>query len=120
MISKKEIKYLASLKQKKFRTINDEYLIEGEKLILDALKHKQPIKKIIYSKKGQHFDTIRKKSKILKIELCLSTEKDAQKISDTKNSQQIFALLKCIQLNHLNLVVLENNNLSWEILRLVL
>jgi TrmH family RNA methyltransferase len=108
MISKKEIKYLASLKQKKFRTINDEYIIEGEKLILDALKHKQPIKKIIYSKKGQHFDIIRKKSKILKIELCLSTEKDAQKISDTKNSQQIFALLKCIQLNHLNLVKTDN------------
>ncbi len=108
MISKKEIKYLVSLKQKKFRYINNEYLIEGEKLILDALKHQQTIEKIIYSKKGQNFDAIREKSKILNIELCLTTEKDAEKISDTKNSQQIFALLKCMQLKPLNLVKKDN------------
>ena len=47
MIIKKEIKYLSSLKQKKNRLLNNELLIEGSKLILDAFKHKQNIKKII-------------------------------------------------------------------------
>ena len=37
MIAKKEIKYLISLKQKKFRIINNEFVIEGAKLILEAL-----------------------------------------------------------------------------------
>ena len=53
MISKKEIKYLASLKQKKFRLLNNEFVVEGEKIILDAIKHKQSIIKIIYSKKNK-------------------------------------------------------------------
>lgn len=94
MISKKEIKYLVSLKQKKFRLLNNEYVIEGEKLILDAIKYNQPIKKIIYSKKNKDFNIIRKYSNSFEVDLCLCTEKDAERISDTKNSQQIFALIK--------------------------
>ena len=35
MIQKKEVKYLASLKQKKFRLINQEIIIEGSKLLLE-------------------------------------------------------------------------------------
>ena len=93
MIQKKEIKYLASLKQKKFRLINKEIVIEGSKLILDAIKHKQNIKKIIYCAKDECFDKIRKQAKQNNIELKLCTSKDAERISDTKNSQQIFALL---------------------------
>jgi TrmH family RNA methyltransferase len=94
MISKKEIKYLASLKQKKFRILHNEFVIEGGKLILDALKHNQPIKRIVYSTKIEDFDKIRAQSKKSNIELSLCTVKDAERISDTKNSQQIFALLK--------------------------
>ena len=94
MISKKEIKYLASLKQKKFRLLNNEFVVEGEKIILDAIKHKQLITKIIYSKKNKNFDIIRKYGNDLKVDLCLCTEKDAERISDTKNSQQIFALIQ--------------------------
>ena len=94
MIYKKEIKYLASLKQKKFRLLTHEFVIEGSKLIIDALEHKQPIKKIIYSTKGENFDKIRRLSKRLNIELALCTTKDAERISDTQNSQQIFALLQ--------------------------
>ena len=37
MITKKEIKYLSSLKQKKIRLLNHEILIEGSKLILDYI-----------------------------------------------------------------------------------
>ena len=88
MIQKKEIKYLASLKQKKFRLINKEIVIEGSKLILDAIKHKQNIKKIIYCAKDECFDKIRKQAKQNNIELKLCRSKDAERISDTKNSQQ--------------------------------
>jgi len=93
MIQKKEIKYLASLKQKKFRLINQEIVIEGSKLILDAIKYKQNIKKIIYCLKDESFSEIRDwaKKNNTKLELCIP--KDAERISDTKNSQKIFALL---------------------------
>ena len=94
MILKKEIKYLVSLKQKKFRILNHEFVIEGEKLILEALKHNQPIKQIIYSTKIESFDEIRMQSKKNNIELSVCTVRDAERISDTKNSQQIFALLE--------------------------
>ena len=93
MIQKKEIKYLSSLKQKKFRLINKGFVIEGSKLILDAMKHKQNIKKITYCGKDELFDEIRKQAKQNNIELEPCTSKDAERISDTKNSQQIFALL---------------------------
>ena len=63
MILKKEIKYLVSLKQKKFRTLNQEVIIEGSKLILDAIKYKQIIKKIIYCSKDEIFSEIRSKAK---------------------------------------------------------
>ena len=94
MIHKKDVKYLASLKKKKFRLLNNEFIIEGSKLILDALKNNQCIKKIIYSTKVDNFNEIRNQSKKYNIELCLCTVKDAERISDTKNSQQIFALLE--------------------------
>ena len=94
MIHKKDVKYLASLKNKKFRLLNNEFVIEGSKLILDALKHNQLIQKIIYSTKVENFNAIRQQSKKHNIELILCTTKDAERISDTKNSQQIFALLK--------------------------
>jgi RNA methyltransferase, TrmH family len=103
MISKKDIKYLASLKQKKIRTLNKEFLIEGEKLILDALKNKQSIQKIIYSKKNDDFEKIRIQSKESSIDMQLCSERDAQKISDTKNSQQIFALLNYNQFKSLDI-----------------
>jgi len=93
MITKKEIKYLSSLKQKKNRLLNNELLIEGSKLILDAFKHKQNIKKIIYSNKDSNFTQIRNHAKKYSIDMELCNKKDAERISDTKNSQQIFALL---------------------------
>ena len=93
MITKKEIKYLSSLKQKKNRLLNYEILIEGSKLILDAFKHKQIIKKIIYSNKDHKFNEIRNYAKKNNVNMELCSNKDSERISDTKNSQQIFGLL---------------------------
>tara|TARA_B100001142_G_scaffold116297_1_gene118532 strand:- start:13871 stop:14647 length:777 start_codon:yes stop_codon:yes gene_type:complete len=93
MVTKKEIKYLSSLKQKKNRLLNNEFLIEGSKLILDAFKHKQNIKKIIYSNKDSDFTQIRNYAKKYNVDMELCNQKDSERISDTKNSQQIFALL---------------------------
>jgi len=97
MILKKEIKYLVSLKQKKFRALNQEVIIEGSKLILDAIKYKQTIKKIIYCSKDEIFSEIRNKAKKNNIELALCSNKDAERISDTKNSQKIFAWISFAQ-----------------------
>jgi len=103
MIYKKEVKYLASLKHKKFRLLNNQFIIEGPKLILDALKHSQNIQKIVYSTKNSAFKEIRELAKKYNIELSLCTTKDAERISDTKNSQQIFALLRYQPLMKLNI-----------------
>ena len=75
MIIKKEIKYLSSLKQKKNRILNNEILLEGSKLILDAFKHKQNIKKIIYSNKDNNFNKIREyvEKNNITMELCSNT-----------------------------------------------
>ena len=94
MINKKEIKYLSSLKQKKNRLLHNEILIEGSKLILDAIKHKQNIKKIIYSNKDERFKEIRNYANKNNIIMELCSNKDSERISDTKNSQQIFGQLK--------------------------
>ena len=111
MILKKEIKYLASLKQKKFRTLNQELIIEGSKLILDAIKYKQTIKKIIYCSKDDTFSEIREKAKNNNIELVLCSNKDAERISDTKNSQKIFALISLSQPKkiQMNSMITKNN-----------
>ena len=111
MISNKEIKYISSLKQKKNRLLNKEILIEGSKLIIDAIKNKKNIKKIFYCYKDENFNYIRENSKVLNIELLLCSEKDAKRISDTKNSQQIFALLS-FELP----VYLSNNKISDQVI----
>jgi len=112
MISNKEIKYLSSLKQKKNRMLNKEILIEGSKLIADAIKNKKNIKKIFYCYKDENFNYIRRNSKVLNIELLLCSEKDAERISDTKNSQKIFALLSF----ELPLYLSHNNKISDKII----
>ena len=110
MILKKEIKYLASLKQKKFRTLNQEVIIEGSKLILDAIKYKQTIKKIIYCSKDDAFSEIRDQAKQNNIDLVLCSNKDAERISDTKNSQKIFALMPFQQPKKIQIERMIKNN----------
>ena len=101
-ISKKEVKYLSSLNQKKFRKLYNELIIEGEKLIFDSIKHNQNIKKIIYSKKNKNFAKLSKLCKQKNIPLNLCTEKDSYRISDTKNSQQIFGLMECNEVTNIS------------------
>ena len=108
-LSKKEVKFLSSLKQKKFRKQYNEFVIEGEKLIFESLNNNQFIKKIVYSKKIKNFDKLRKLSSEKNIPLHLCTEKDSQRISDTKNSQQIFALIKCNDIKELSDIKKHNN-----------
>ena len=111
MISKKEIKYLISLKQKKYRILNQKIVIEGSKLILDALKHNQNIEKIVYSNKNNDFNKIRINARKNNVAMELCTEKDAQRISDTKNSQQIFALIKFSEPKSVNKKSIIKNNI---------
>ncbi len=111
MITKKEIKYLSSLKQKKNRLLNNEMLIEGSKLILDALKHKQHIKKIIYSNKDSNFNEIRTYAKQNNINMELCSKKDSERISDTKNSQQIFGHINFKSPTKINENTIINDNI---------
>ena len=93
MIYKKEIKYLASLKNKKYRVLNNEFVIEGQKLILDALKYKQNIKKIIYSTKLiDNFNKIRLQAKENNIPLALCTIKPGKGFIVLSNSSCTLSL----------------------------
>lgn len=42
LLSKNRIKYLASLKIKKFRTLHGQFIMEGDKIVKDALRNKKP------------------------------------------------------------------------------
>ena len=51
MLSNSEIKKITALQKKKYRSLYNSFLIEGEKLILDAINVNFPLEKIIISPK---------------------------------------------------------------------
>ena len=85
--------------------------------MLDAIKYKQIIKKIIYCSKDEIFSEIRSKAKKNNIELVLCSNKDAERISDTKNSQKIFALISFAQPKKIQMdsMIKKNNFISYNI-----
>ena len=63
IISSKEnqfIKHIKKLKDKKYRDINNEYLIEGIKLIKEAIQEKAQIKKIVICDECEKIEAIQK------------------------------------------------------------
>lgn len=60
--SNKIIKHIKSLQQKKYRDESDSFLIEGEKLVLEALEYKAGISKVLFSQSfcsaGRHNEIV--------------------------------------------------------------
>ncbi len=88
MLSKNKIKYLSSLSEKKSRAENQAFLVEGEKMVYEALGSAFEVKSIYYTDKMRESIPATLSQKIEKIEI---TGNEASKISTQKTPQGLFA-----------------------------
>lgn len=90
------IKNLKKLKDKKYRDISKEFIIEGIKLIKEAIEEKAEIKQIVICDNCQNSDIIPKELmyEIAKYECVYVTEKIFSSISDVNTPQGILAIIK--------------------------
>ena len=98
IISSKEnqfIKHIRKLKDKKYRDINNEYLIEGIKLIKEAIQEKAPIKQIIICDDCEKVESIPKDLmyEIAKYECIYVTKKIFEILTNVVEPQGILAII---------------------------
>lgn len=90
MLSKNELKYYGSLQQKKYRITEGKFLVEGGKLVLDALEAGFECEAIIMTNKffDENYEEVKKfKSYSLRLEIIKQI--DFNKLCDTKTPQGI-------------------------------
>ena len=114
MISKNKLKYLCSLKKKKYRLQEKVLLVEGFRLINEAINAKASIESIYYSDKilnNTSINILFDKCKNKKIELIQILQKDIDVLSDSVSNQGILAVIntpindKDTLLNHNQLIL---------------
>lgn len=90
------IKHIKKLKDKKYRDINKEFIIEGIKLIKEAIEEKAKIKQIVICDNCQNNDIIPKELmyEIAKYECIYVTENIFKTISDVNTPQGILAIIE--------------------------
>lgn len=94
-MTQNELKYLTKLLQKKYRTEANHFLIEGEKIVFEALQSESEIEEIFIENNSKlKFDAIIKtaEKRAVKVEFLKFTE--LSKICDSKTPQGIAALVK--------------------------
>ena len=99
IISSKEnehIKYIKKLKEKKFRDETNEFLIEGIKLVKEAILEKQDIKQIVICDDCEKSINITKEEmyNIAKYNCIYVTKKVFETLADVKSPQGILAVVK--------------------------
>ena len=89
------IKHIKKLKDKKYRDINKEFIVEGIKLIKEAIEEKAEIKQIVICDNCQNTDIIPKELmyEIAKYECIYVTEKIFSSITDVNTPQGILAII---------------------------
>lgn len=89
------VKHLKKLKEKKYRDMSQEYIIEGIKLIKEAIEESVKIKQIIICENCLNSDIISKELmyEIAKFECIYVTEKIFKSISDVSTPQGILAIV---------------------------
>ena len=89
------IKHIKKLKDKKYRDINKEFIIEGVKLIKEAIEENAEIKQIVICDNCQNTDVIPKELmyEIAKYECVYVTENIFKTISDVNTPQGILAII---------------------------
>ncbi len=94
-ISKNYLKYLKNLKRKKYRKSEKRFLIEGEKLIKEALSSDADLECIICSREFYEKNpAIINVIKFEKIKILFISSRNTPQISDVVTPQGIFALVK--------------------------
>lgn len=90
------IKHIKKLKDKKYRDMSREYVIEGIKLVAEAIQEKAPIKQIILCDDCEKNDTIPKDLmyEIAKYECIYVTEKIFKYVSEVQTPQGILAIIE--------------------------
>lgn len=90
------IKHVKKLKDKKYRDIHQEYLIEGIKLIGEAIEEKANIKQIIICEECEKTEAIPKDLmyEIAKKECIYVTEKVFESITGVTNPQGVLAIIE--------------------------
>ncbi len=88
MISKAEIKTIASYKQAKHRNEDEVYIVEGVKMVDELLRSNQEIEILCATKEYNNPDQVRAK-KVLEIK-----EDDLKKISSLSTPNQVLAVVK--------------------------
>ena len=114
------MKYLSSLSKKKFREQNNELIIEGPRILSEAIRHSANIQKIFlteeYSNNNSYLMSVVKQYKIALIKC---TQMEINKICDSKHPQGVCSLMKYKQplensdLNEVlndNIILLDNIN----------
>ena len=89
------VKHIKKLKEKKYRDINKEYIIEGIKLIKEAIEEKAEIKQIIICEDCDKADIIPKELmyEIAKYECVYVNKKIFNTLTDVVNPQGILAII---------------------------
>ena len=89
------IKHVKKLKDKKYRDINQEFVIEGIKLIREAIEENADIKQIIICDNCLNSDVISKELmyEIAKYECVYVTEKIFRTITDVNTPQGLLAII---------------------------
>lgn len=95
MITRNEIKYFASLNQKKFRRQENKFLAEGEKIVIEGINAKYPCEIVLTTDEffKSNTELIRSiKQRQIRIETVKN--QDFEKLSDTKSPQGIAAVFE--------------------------
>ena len=95
MISKSRLKYYSSLLQKKYRNEEDKFLVEGKKLIVEALSSKFDCEMIIVSNLFFNSNSdLFENSLFTNVKLEALNQKEFEKLSDTKSPQGIIGVFR--------------------------
>jgi TrmH family RNA methyltransferase len=95
MISTNELKYYSSLLHKKYRKIESKFLIEGKKIVEEAIASNYDCEKVFITAKLEETNPeLIKKIRSYKIPVELIKSVEFQRISDTKAPQGVAAVLK--------------------------
>lgn len=95
MISKNDLKYFASLNQKKYRNQEKRFLAEGVKIVLEGIESYYPCELVLVTYEfAENNESLIKQLKRKNIKTELVNSPDFQKISDTKTPQGIIGVFK--------------------------
>lgn len=90
------VKHICKLKEKKYRTQYNEFIVEGVKLVKEAIKENAKIKKIVISKTGKESKLIEKYlgNELEKINYVQVEDNIFKLISEVENPQGILAVIQ--------------------------